>query len=83
MPDPESELIDFMSQTECEQNYLHVQSPTNPLALRNTVAGGICEVFLIAVTDRGSWLRVTGSDCFVLHMCSVLQEEGKISYVIF
>ena len=35
-----SELIDFTSKTECEQNYLYVQSPTDPLALTNIVARG-------------------------------------------
>lgn len=37
-----SELIDFTNKTECRQNYLHVQSPTDPLVLRNIVAGGSC-----------------------------------------
>lgn len=56
-----SELIDFTSKTECEQSHLHVQSPTEPLALRNR---GRRELLgLIALMDMGSWLRDTGSDC--------------------
>lgn len=65
VPDPESELIDLMSQTECEQNYLHIEEP-----YRNWPSGiqRWKELWhLIAVIDRGSWLRVAGSDCFVLY----------------